>query len=81
MRSHMRVLAIMVLLAFGCNTGVAAQGETLPVTLGAGAYLPSASDLGPDWQEISQAGIAPGPELFAEGVKAVYGGPYPGGGP
>jgi hypothetical protein len=52
-----------------------AQEDTLPVTPGAGQYLPAASDLGAGWVEIWRGGIAPGPELFKEGVKAVYGGP------
>jgi hypothetical protein len=49
--------------------------EVLPVTPGAGAYLPAPEDLGADWISTVQAGIAPGPELFSEGVKGVYGGP------
>ena len=52
-----------------------AQDDTLPVTPGAGQYLPAAADLGAGWVEIWRGGIAPGPELFREGVKAVYGGP------
>jgi hypothetical protein len=73
--SLMRVLAILLLLALGWGSSVSAQGEVPPVTPRAGSFLPSAADLGSDWQEISQAGSAPTPELFAEGVKAVYGGP------
>lgn len=47
----------------------------LPVTPGAGRYLPAAEALGDGWIETSRAGIAPGPELFREGVRGVYGGP------
>jgi hypothetical protein len=51
------------------------DAETLPVTPGAGAFLPDAEQLGEGWVLVMEAGIAPGPELFTEGVKAVYGGP------
>jgi hypothetical protein len=47
----------------------------LPVTPGAGRYLPTAEAIGDGWIETSRAGIAPGPELFREGVREVYGGP------
>jgi hypothetical protein len=53
----------------------AQSGGLLPVTPGAGRYLPSAEAIGDGWREVSQAGIAPGPEFFREGVRAVYGGP------
>lgn len=52
-----------------------AQGAALPVTPGAGKYLPAAADLGPGWADVWRGGIAPGADLFREGVKAVYGGP------
>src|SRR3954464_4488616 len=42
---------------------------------GRGRYLPAAEASGDGWIETSRAGIAPGPELFREGVRAVYGGP------
>jgi hypothetical protein len=51
------------------------DGETLPVTPQAGRYLPDAHEVGADWSDILRGGIAPGPLLFLEGVKAVYGGP------
>lgn len=53
----------------------AQSGGLLPVTPGAGRYLPAAEAIGDGWIETSRAGIAPGPELFREGVRAVYGGP------
>ncbi len=53
----------------GSNDGL------LPVTPGAGRYLPAAEAIGDGWIETSRAGIAPGPELFREGVRGVYGGP------
>ena len=53
----------------------AAQDGALPVTPGAGQYLPDAEAIGDGWVSIIEVGIAPGPELFEEGVKAVYGGP------
>jgi hypothetical protein len=54
--------------------GAVQDDEVLPVTPGAGKYLPAASDLGPGWSKIWEAGIDPGADLFQEGVKAVYGG-------
>lgn len=63
---------LAVLLAAG---SVAAQDGTLPVTPGAGKYLPTAEKLGEGWVSTVAAGIAPGPQLFNEGVKGVYGGP------
>jgi hypothetical protein len=76
MVSRLRALGLVLVMALGWGPGASAQGEALPVTPGAGAYLPAAADLGADWQEVSQTRIAPGPQLFAEGVKAVYGGPH-----
>jgi hypothetical protein len=60
-----------------CPAGIslAQSNGLLPVTPGAGRYLPGAEAVGQGWIGISQAGIAPGPEVFREGVKAVYGGP------
>ncbi|HEU5432273.1 MAG TPA: hypothetical protein VFU81_11455 [Thermomicrobiales bacterium] len=52
-----------------------AQDATPPATPAAGLYLPAAADLGAGWVEIWRGDIAPGPELFKDGVKAVYGGP------
>jgi hypothetical protein len=59
------------------SVGIArAQSDgLLPVTPGAGRYLPAAEALGDAWIETSRAGIAPGAELFREGVRGVYGGP------
>jgi hypothetical protein len=53
----------------------AQSDRLLPVTPGAGQYLPSAGAIGEGWSDVSQMGIAPGRDLFREGVKAVYGGP------
>lgn len=67
------VIALPALIQF---SALAAQDDDiLPVTPGAGQYLPAASDLGPNWVDVWQSGIDPGAELFKEGVKAVYGGP------
>lgn len=55
-------------------TRAAQDDEVLPVTPGAGKYLPAESDLGPGWTKVWEAGIDPGADLFKEGVKAVYGG-------
>jgi hypothetical protein len=77
MQTH-RVLmvAVAMLASLLPFFAVAAQdGEVLPVTPGAGRYLPTPEDIGDDWVSTVQAGIAPGPELFEEGVKGVYGGP------
>ncbi|HEU0114056.1 MAG TPA: hypothetical protein VFQ80_05245 [Thermomicrobiales bacterium] len=76
----MRWLRIAAVCLTTCAASISpavslAQSDTLPVTPGAGAYLPAAADLGAGWVEIWRGGIAPGPELFREGVKAVYGGP------
>ena len=70
------LLISMALTATGGIPSVSAQDdEILPVTPGAGQYLPDAADLGPNWIDVWQSGIDPGAELFKEGVKAVYGGP------
>jgi hypothetical protein len=68
--------AVLVLLgSLIPSIALAIQDEDpLPVTPGAGRYLPEATDLGPGWVSIWQAGIDPGADLFKEGVKAVYGG-------
>src|SRR4051812_20645266 len=65
----MAVGLLPVSVAHGQNDGL------LPVTPGAGQLLPAAEAIGQGWTGISQAGIAPGPKVFREGVKAVYGGP------
>jgi hypothetical protein len=70
------VLIGMALSAMAPLPSVAAQDdEILPVTPGAGQYLPATVDLGPNWVDVWQSGIDPGAELFKEGVKAVCGGP------
>ena len=65
----------LAILLFGGPAAVLARDDTLPVTPGAGRYLPAATELGADWIDVWQAGIDPGAELFKEGVKGVYGGP------
>jgi hypothetical protein len=50
------------------------EEDPLPVTPGAGRFLPSAQDLGPDWVEVWQSGLDPGADLFKEGAVTVYGG-------
>jgi hypothetical protein len=69
---------LVAIVAFGLFSvaGAGAQNDgLLPVTPGAGRYLPAAEALGDAWIETSRAGIAPGAELFREGVRGVYGGP------
>jgi hypothetical protein len=66
-------LAMLGLLA--APSGTRAQEQPLPVTPGAGKYLPAATEFGSGWTDVWQGGIDPGAELFKEGVKAVYGGP------
>src|SRR5262245_21309933 len=69
---------LLVVMAVGLFPAYIARAQSdglLPVTPGAGRYLPAAEALGDGWIETSRAGIAPGPELFREGVRAVYGGP------
>jgi hypothetical protein len=70
------LIAVIVLLgSLTPSFALAIQDDDpLPVTPGAGRYLPEASDLGPGWVSVWQAGIDPGADLFKEGVKAVYGG-------
>lgn len=70
------VLAVVAfLLTFSPIMARAAQDdEVLPVTPGAGKYLPAADDLGPGWSKTWETGIDPGADLFKEGVVAVYGG-------
>jgi hypothetical protein len=72
------VLLLVAMVAVGLSTVCVARAQNdglLPVTPGAGRYLPAAEALGDGWIETSRAGIAPGPELFREGVRGVYGGP------
>ncbi|MFT4039416.1 MAG: hypothetical protein QM692_14605, partial [Thermomicrobiales bacterium] len=67
------ILAFLLTLA-PMMTRAAQDDDALPVTPGAGKYLPMAADLGPGWTKVWEAGIDPGADLFKEGVKAVYGG-------
>jgi hypothetical protein len=73
-RAPLIAIAIFACLALPLSAAMQ-NGEPLPVTPGAGRYLPKAEEIGADWISVLQAGIAPGPELFQEGVKGVYGGP------
>ena len=72
------VVAVLVAAAATALPGSPATAQTgpLPVTPGAGAYLPAAEAIGDGWREIGRRGIAPGPALFREGAKAVDGGPH-----
>lgn len=54
--------------------GAVQNEDPLPVTPGAGRFLPAAQDLGPDWVDVWQSGLDPGADLFKEGVVSVYGG-------
>ncbi len=75
MFSRLILAAIIVLVSVSPIGSVVAQDdEVLPVTPGAGQYLPDASTLGPGWVNVWQAGIDPGADLFKEGVMGVYGG-------
>jgi len=67
--------ATMAVSLMSVGIARAQSNGLLPVTPGAGRYLPTAEAIGDGWIETSRAGIAPGPELFREGVRAVYGGP------
>src|SRR4051794_35948985 len=69
------LVAMVAVGLFPASVARAQNDGLLPVTPGAGRYLPVAEAFGQGWLEISQAGIAPGPKVFREGVKAVYGGP------
>lgn len=69
------VIGMILATLFHVSSASAQDDEILPVTPGAGRYLPVAADLGPNWVDVWQSGIDPGAELFKEGVKAVYGGP------
>jgi hypothetical protein len=74
----LRAMSIVLVLIGGLvpfSTLAQQDSETLPVTAGAGRYLPRAQEIGDGWIDIVRGGIAPGQELFQEGVKGVYGGP------
>ena len=72
---RMLIAVLMLLGSLVPSFALAIQDEDpLPVTPGAGRYLPEESDLGPGWVIVWQAGIDPGADLFKEGAKAVYGG-------
>lgn len=74
MRSRLLTLCLGILLVSVSGFQVAAQDDVLPVTPGAGKYLPDAVSLGPGWDQVWESGIDPGADLFKEGVMAVYGG-------
>jgi len=77
MRWDRRIVVVWLAIAAWIMAPAAgqAQSNALPVTPGAGKYLPAAADVGPGWVDVWRGGIAPGADLFREGVKAVYGGP------
>ncbi len=75
MLSRWLIFGLAFLLTLAPSLALAAQDdEVLPVTPGAGKYLPADTDLGPGWTKTWEAGIDPGADLFKEGVVAVYGG-------
>lgn len=75
MSSRWLIFGLALLLTLAPSFALAAQDdEVLPVTPGAGKYLPADTDLGPGWTKTWEAGIDPGADLFKEGVVAVYGG-------
>lgn len=75
MKWWQRCAVVSLVVLFPAWTTSAQDEEPLPVTPGAGKYLPPVEALGDGWSTVWQAGIDPGAELFQEGVWSVYGGP------